>query len=144
MALAEPFDWDEGFHSFTKGVNREGLLSGAEMLDSLEKEFGVLGTDSAWYTDAERSVLEDNREAIQDFIANYLVTQNLKDSPHTYEYRGDFMVVGMTFEKQYSYSASYFPRIEGKRDKIYVSISSMLDNCRTLVSTTIKITPPLD
>lgn len=138
MPAKEPFDWDKGLQHLNQEVDAQQMWKQAEMLRDLEADFGSYVPKE--HPKAVREFLSSNESLTRSALSVMLLDWDAYID--TYEYRGDFMVVGLTECKKFSYNVCYFPSSPEKAGKIYLTINHIENNCATVASNILPLRPP--
>lgn len=143
MPLIDPPNWDDALARLNKQVDAKQLFKFSEIenkiLGNLNNDSDVTSTTKK-YPPQVLSFLRGHEALVKSTIAELLV--DVGASPHTYEYRGDFMAIGCSYCSNYSYTVCYHPYMEGKEGSISVIINDMQANCKTIKGFTLVCTPP--
>ena len=119
MPVAEPFDWDRGLANLASQFDSANLLREAEIRAKIEQEMGE--GRSAAHSKEVRSFLRLHEDLIRSAINALLC--DLDSTLGTYEYRGDFMALGISADREYSYNASYIPSRPEKAGKVDIFLT---------------------
>lgn len=136
--VGDIYYWDKGANELSRAVDGKQLLQQAEMLAEIEKEAGVWKPKQ--YSREVRNFLRSHSTLITSSINSLL--GDWGDTVNTYEYRGDFMALGVSTRGFFSYSVSYHPAISEKEGKIYITISNLKQNSKTVNTTVLSLRAP--
>lgn len=138
MTLSEKPDWDKALIQLNSQVDGKSIAKQAELERELVAAYGEYKSKE-WSKEVQ-DLLVNHERAIKTALSTLLA--ELGATAETYEYRGSFMAIGLSYGASHSYSAMYHPSSPEKAGFIYIVVNDMHDNGKTIRTFALPCTPP--